>query len=114
MLKSPGHHFYPIVPSFLEKLSWTKSLLVRYEILGQFLTHWLPMTSILVTLVRIPPPPPQQFQTQLSQKQKKLFSIFIALPKSALNLEHFQNKDKCPLLSISEFIDSERGDYLNV
>ena len=57
---------------------------------------------------------PQQFQTPLSHKQKTFFEFFIAFVKCAWNLEHFQKKDEYPSLIISEIIDAERRDYLNV
>ena len=57
---------------------------------------------------------PQQFQTPLSRKQKTFSGFFIAFLKCALNLEHFQKKDEYPSLIISEIIDAERRDYLNV
>ena len=56
----------------------------------------------------------QQVQTPLSQKQKTLFWFFIAFPKCAWNLEHFQKKDEYPSLIISEIINAERRGYLNV
>ena len=57
---------------------------------------------------------PEQFQTQLSQKQKTFSGFFIAFLKYAWNLEHFQKKDEYPSLIISEIIDAERRGYLNV
>ena len=57
---------------------------------------------------------PQQFQTQLSQKQKIFSEFFIALLKCAWKLEHFQKKDEHPRLIISEIIEAERRGYLNV
>ena len=45
---------------------------------------------------------------------KKLSEFFIAFLKCARNLEHFQKKDECPSLIISEIIDAERRGYLNV
>ena len=57
---------------------------------------------------------PQQLQTPISQKQKIFSGFFIAYLESALNLEHFEKKDEHPNLVISEIIDSERVDYLNV
>ena len=57
---------------------------------------------------------PQQFQTQLTQKQKTLSGFFIAFMKCAWNLEHFQKKDEYSSLIISEIIDAERRGYLNV
>ena len=56
----------------------------------------------------------QQFQTPLSQKQKIFSGFFIAFLKCAQNLEHFQKKDECSSLIISEIIDAERRGYLNV
>ena len=56
----------------------------------------------------------QQFQTQLSLKQKTFSQLFIAFLKCAWNLEHFQKKDEYPSLIISEIIDAERLGYLNV
>ena len=57
---------------------------------------------------------PQQFQTPLSQKQKRFSGYFIAFLKCALNLEHFKKKDEYPSLIISEIIDAEKRGYLNV
>ena len=57
---------------------------------------------------------PEQFQTQLSQKQKTFSGFLIAFLKYAANLEHFQRKDEYPSLIISEIIDAERHGYLNV
>ena len=57
---------------------------------------------------------PQQFQTTLYHKQKTFSGVFIAFLKCAWNLEHFQEKDEYPSLTISEMIDAERRGYLNV
>ena len=56
----------------------------------------------------------QQFQTQLSHKQKIFSGFFIAFLKCAWSLEHFQKKDEYPSLIISEIIDTEKRGYLNV
>ena len=56
----------------------------------------------------------QQFQKQLSLKQKTFCEFFIAFLKCAWKLEHFQKKDEYPSLIISEIIDAERCGYLNV
>ena len=56
----------------------------------------------------------QQFQTPLSPKQKTFSEFSIGLLKCAWNLEHFQEKDEYPSLTISEMIDAERRGYLNV
>ena len=56
----------------------------------------------------------QQFEARLSQKQKAFSGFFLAFLKFALNLEHFQKKDKYSSLVVSKVIDSERGGYKNV
>ena len=55
----------------------------------------------------------QQVQTPLSLKQKTFSGFFIAFLKSTWNREHFQTKGESSSLSISEIIDSKRGDYLS-
>ena len=48
-------------------------------------------------------------------KNNRLFvDFFIAFLKCACNLEYFEKKDEYPSLIISETMDCERGDYLNV
>ena len=56
----------------------------------------------------------QQFQTQLSQKQKTFSGLFIAFLKCAWNLEPFQKTDEYPSLIMSEIIDAKRRGYLNI
>ena len=56
----------------------------------------------------------QQVQTPLFQKQKTPCGFFIPFLKIAWNLEHFEKKDECPSLIISEIMDCERGGFLNV
>ena len=53
----------------------------------------------------------QQLQTLLSQKQKTLSGFLVAFLKCAWNSEHFEKKDECPGLIISEIIVSERDCY---
>ena len=55
----------------------------------------------------------EQLEALLSQKQKIFSVFFIAFPKCALNLEHFEKKDEYPSQVISRIIDSEGGGYLN-
>ena len=57
---------------------------------------------------------PQLLPTPLSQKQKTFFLFFIAFLKFAWNLEHFQKKNECPSLIISNIIDAERRGYLKL
>ena len=47
-------------------------------------------------------------------KNKTFCEFFIAFPKCASNLEHFEKRDEYPSLIISEIMDCERGGYLNV
>ena len=47
LLKSVLQHFYHILKSLWQKLCSKMHVLVISDILGLFLTHWLPMTSIL-------------------------------------------------------------------
>ena len=56
----------------------------------------------------------QQFQTVLSEKPKTFSWFFVAFLKCAWNSEHFEKKDECHSLIISEIIFSERGCYWNV
>ena len=55
----------------------------------------------------------QQFQTQLSQKEKSFSRFFILFLKCAWNLELFEKKDEYPSLIIPEIIDAKRRRYLN-
>ena len=56
----------------------------------------------------------QPVQTPLSLKQKPFSGFFIAFLQSTSNGEHFQKKGESSSFSISEIIDSKRGDYLSV
>ena len=55
----------------------------------------------------------KQYEAHLSKKQKTFSKFFIPFLKCALNLEHFEKKDKYSSLVISKVIESERGSYLN-
>ena len=56
----------------------------------------------------------QQVQTLLLEKRKIFSEFFIAFLKFRWNLQHFEKKDECPTLIISDIIVSERGSYWNV
>ena len=56
----------------------------------------------------------QQLQTLLSEKRKTFSGYFVAFLKCAWNSEHFEKKDECPSLIISDIIVSERDCYWNV
>ena len=92
-------------------MSWKKSPSVWYEILRLFVNALTvddkDSGSNMQNL-------PQEFQTQLSQKQKTFSGFFIAFPRCAWNLEHFRKKDEYSSLIISEIIDAERRGCLNL
>ena len=94
----------------MDKLSWKKSALVRSKILGLFVNtltaEYTYSTRNMQTLT-------QQVQTPLSWKQKTFSGFFIAFLKSTWNGEQFEKKVESSSLSISEIIDSKRGDYLS-
>ena len=50
----------------------------------------------------------------LSEKDKTFSGFFIAFLKCAWNLQHFEKKDECPSLIISEIIIFEKFFYWNV
>ena len=56
----------------------------------------------------------QQFQTQLSQKQKSFSGFFYFISEIYLKFRAFWKKDEYPSLIISEIIDAEKRGYLNV
>ena len=93
------------------KLSWKKSPSVWYEILRLFVNALTADDEYSGSNVQNFP---QQFQTQLSKKQKFFSGFFIAFLKCAWNLEHFQKKDYYPSLISSEIIDAERYRYVTV
>ena len=111
LLKSAGHHYYPIFPCIWDILSWKKSALVWSEILRLFANTFTADNKYSPCNVHNFA---QQVQTPLSQKQKKYSGFFIAFLKCAWNSEHFGKKDEYPSLIISEIMDCERRGYLNV
>ena len=110
-LKVARHHYYPISPWISGKLSWKKTALLWSEILTLFANTF---TADEKYSCRNMQNFWQQFQTLLFQKRKTLSGFFNAFLKRAWNSEHFQKKDECPSLIISEIIVSERGCYWNV
>ena len=47
LFKAEGQHLYNIYWSLWRQLGLKKSLLMIWKILGLFVAHWLPMTSIV-------------------------------------------------------------------
>ena len=56
---------------------------------------------------------PKLVWTQLSQKPKTFYPIFIVFFKSTWNFEPFEKKDELHSLDISEVIDCEKSSFLN-
>ena len=110
LLKSARHYYYPIFPWIWDKLTWKKSALVRSKILGLFVNT---LTAEYTYSRRNMQTFTQQVQTPLSIKQKIFSGFFITFLKSTWNGEHFEKKGESSSLSISEIIDSKRGDCLS-
>ena len=89
LLKPEQHHLYHIDWSMWRQLSWKKSPLVIYKILGLFVkTLNTGHKYSLLNRENLKKP----IQMKLSQKQN-LFSQFVsAFLKSRLNFKHFQKK----------------------
>ena len=92
-------------------MSWTKSAIVRSEILTLFVNT---LTTDDKYSRRNMLNFTQQLEAPLPQKQKTFSGLFLAFLKCALNLEHLEKEDEYSSLFISRIIDSERGGYLNV
>ena len=73
LLKSARHHYYRMLPSICDKLSWKKSVFVRSEMLGLFVNT---LTAEYMHSSRNIQNFHQQLQTLLSQK-RKYFSVFL-------------------------------------
>ena len=72
-----------------DKLSWKKLLIVRSEILGQFVNTVIANDKYSR---RNRENIPQKIQTQLSQKPRTFSGFFIPFLKSALNFEYLGKK----------------------
>ena len=92
-------------------MSWKNSPSVWYEILRLFVNALTADDKYSGSNMQNLP---QQFQTRVSQKQKIFSGLFIAFLKCAWNLDYLRKKDEYNSLIISEIIDAERRDYLNV
>ena len=100
-LKVATHHYCPFFPRISGKLSWKKTALLWLNFLRLFVNiltaddkySYRNMQNFL-----------QQLQMLLSQKRKTLSGFFIAYLKCSWNSEHFEKKDECPSLIISEII----------
>ena len=110
-LKVARSHYYPFFPWISGKLSWKKTALLWLKILRLFPNT---LTADDKYFCRNMQNVLQQLQTLLSEKRKTFCWFFIAFLKCAWNLQHFEKKDECPSLIVSEIIVSYRGCHWNV
>ena len=110
LLRSARNQFHPYIPLIWERRSRKTLVLVISEFSGQFLNTWTAdykyCRSNRENLW-------QQHSMQISRKLKTFSRFFIAFLKSTLNLEYFERKNQCQILSITEIINCETGSYLN-
>ena len=104
-------HLYPLFPWISGKLTWKKTALLWSKILRLFANTLTADDKYSCRNMQNFLP---QLQPLLSEKRKTLSGFFITYLKFAWNSEHFEKKDECPSVIISEFIVSERGCYWNV
>ena len=104
LFKSASQCLYHIHQSLPSQVSWKKSLLLTWKILGLLLNTLAADEKYLVLHrdnLTIP------IQMQLSQKQKTFSQFFAAFLKSTLNFKHFESKDDPHRFCIFEVTDSE-------
>ena len=104
LLKPSSKHRYHIHWSRTRKLSWKKSLLLTWEILGM-LVNTLAVDEMYPLLNRVNLTIP--IQMQLSQKQKTFSQFFAAFLKCRLKFKYFEKKDHPHRFCLSEITDSE-------
>ena len=92
-------------------MSWTKSSIVGSAILTLFVNT---LTTDNKNSRRNMLNFAKQLEAPLPQKKKTFSGFLLPFLKCALDLKHFEKKGEYSSLVISKFIDSERGDYLNV
>ena len=110
LLKSARRCFYVNFPLISDKSRTERSLLVRYKILA-LCSNKLTGDHMYSHLKR--EIFPQLVRTQLVQKPKTFYQIFMAFFQATSNLEHFGKKDELHTLNLSEFIDTEACGFLN-
>ena len=105
LLTFEGNIFYTTIPLIRGKTSRKRLVLVRCEVLGQFLNkmtadynyfHW--------DLENLP----QRVQTHISLKPKTFSGFFIAFPKSTFNFEYFEAKNVTPIAELLTKLINEK------
>ena len=111
LLRSSRNSFHTTIPLIWGRTSRKRLVLVRSEVLGQFVNK---MTAVYNYFRYILENLRRQVQTQVCLKRKTSSGFFIALMKSALNLEYFEKKDQSHSLSITEINNCKTSSYLHV
>ena len=104
LLQSAWQHLHHNHWSLGRKLSWKKSLLLTWQILGLLVNTFAADEKYPVLNrdnLTIP------IQTQLSEKQKTFSEFFLAFLRSRINLKHFETEDDLHRFCIFEITDSE-------
>ena len=109
--RSARNHFDTTIPLIFGRTSRKRLVLVRSEVLGQFVNT---MTADYKYFRQNLENLPQQVKTQISLKPKTFSGFFIASLKSTLNLEYFEKKDESHSLSITEINNCKTSSYLSV
>ena len=92
LFKSASQHVYHIHQSLPRKVSWKKSLLLTWQILGLLVNtlatdeKYLVLNRDNLTI---------SIQMQLSQKEKKISEFFAVVFKSISNFKHFGLRRRC-------------------
>ena len=111
LLRSARKQFHTTLPMILDRGSRKKLVLVRSELLEQFVNTLTPdykysrynRDNLW-----------QQVPRQISWKVNAFSRFFIAFVKSTLNFEYFDIKDQSQSLNITEIINCETNSYLYV
>ena len=109
--RSARNHFDTTIPLISSRASRKRLVLVRSEVLGQFVNS---MTADYKYFRQNLENLPQEVQTQISLKPKTFAGFFIASLKSTLNLKYFEKKDESHSLSITEINNCKTSSYLSV
>ena len=110
LLEPALKHFNLSFPLIQDKLSWKRSIFVRFGILELFGNT---LTADHMYSRHRQKKLQQQVQTRLSQKRRTFPGIFIAFSESTQNVAHFEKKDQLQSLNISEVIDPDKCGYFN-
>ena len=114
LLRSAQNHFHTSIPLILGRTSRKRLVLVRSEVLGQFVNT---MTAVYNYFRQNLENLRQQLQTLICQKVKTFSGFFNASLKSTLNLEYFEKKkkkDQSHSLSINKINNCRTSSYLSV